>query len=70
LSINPNKTFSHNTNQSIKWDIKGTSNSYWRELDIYSISIMDKKIKTQTIYTNEDCKFLKEFHDNISKPFK
>jgi hypothetical protein len=69
-SINPNTVISHSHKNSFKWDVKGTSNSYWRELDIYSISIIDKNSASETIYTNKNMKFLSCFNDNISKGFK
>lgn len=40
-SINPHTVRS--SKQDIKWDIKGKANSYWKDLDIYSITISDKK---------------------------
>ena len=69
-SINPNTVVSLNHKNSFKWDVKGTSNSYWRDLDIYSISIIDKNSATTTLYTNKNIKFLNVFKDNISKGFK
>jgi hypothetical protein len=56
--------------QNIKWDIKGTSNSYWRDLDIYSITVIDQKGASQEIFCNDNIKFLKEFETNIGKGFK
>ena len=69
-SINPNTVVSLNHKNSFKWDVKGTSNSYWRELDIYSISIIDKSRVSQEIYRNNNIKFLKVFKDNITKSFR
>jgi hypothetical protein len=69
-SINPNTVISHSHKNSFKWDIKGSSNSYWRELDIYSISIIDKSRVSQEIYRNNNIKFLKVFKDNITKSFR
>lgn len=69
-SINPNTVVSHNHKNSFKWDIKGTSNSYWRDLDIYSITIIDKNSTGTNIYQNKNIKFLENFKDNISQKFK
>ena len=69
-SINPNTVVSLNHKNSFKWDVKGTSNSYWRDLDIYSISIIDKSRVSQEIYRNNNIKFLKVFKDNITKSFR
>ena len=48
----------------------GTSNSYWRDLDIFNLTIVDKSGVSQEIYRNNNIKFLKEFHDNITEPFQ
>ena len=69
-TINPNTVVSHNHKNSFKWDIKGTSNSYWRDLDIYSITIIDKNSTGTNIYQNKNIKFLENFKDNISQKFK
>jgi hypothetical protein len=66
---NPNITYSLNNKNSIKWDVKGKDNNYWRDLEILSISIVDKNMATERIYKNENAKILKEFHDNIGKDF-
>lgn len=65
--VNPHTV--NKSKQDIKWDIKGKANTYWRDLDIYSINIFDDK-GTQTIYENKNIKFLDNFNDNIGKGFR
>jgi hypothetical protein len=68
--VNPLTSISHNHKASIKWDIKGSSNSYWRDLEIYSITIFDKNSASETIYQNSNVKFLDNFNENIYSNFK
>jgi hypothetical protein len=69
-SINPNVVSNHNNKNSFKWDIKGTSNPYWRNLDICSITLIDKSLNSVNIYDNPDIKFLDNFNNNIGKGFR
>jgi hypothetical protein len=55
--------------QSIKWDIKGSSSSYYKDLEIYSITIIDNKGRGSNIYKNPNPKFLEGFNDRIGNPF-
>ena len=67
FSVNPHTVSS--SKQDIKWDIKGTSNAYWKDLEIYSITVMDGK-GSQNIYCNSNPNFLANFDDNLGKGFK
>lgn len=65
--INPHTI--NKSKQDIKWDIKGKSNPYWKELEIYSITIIDNK-GGQQIFKSNTNNFIECFQDNIGKGFK
>jgi len=65
-TINPHTT--NSTKQSIKWDTKGFSNSSYKDLEVYSITIIDINGGTN-IYRNPNPKFLEGFEDKLGNPF-
>jgi hypothetical protein len=69
FSLNPNISYNMAHTNSIKWDIKGKSNLYWKDLDLYSINLIDKNGTLTQIYSNKNVKFLPNFGDNIGKKF-
>lgn len=69
FAVNPNTTVNMAHTNTISWDIKGKSNPYWKDLDLYSVTLIDKAGKGTELYCNNKPKFLPCFKDNIGKRF-